>query len=32
VREIARTAATPAGLPPAHELYEQIADVLGVAS
>lgn len=32
VREIARTAATPAGLPPAHELYEQIADVFGVAS
>ncbi len=32
VREIARTAATPAGLPPAQELYEQIADVFGVAS
>jgi GNAT superfamily N-acetyltransferase len=32
VREVARTAATPAGLPPAQELYEQIAGVLGVAS
>ena len=30
VREVARTAATPAGLPPAQELYERIADVLGV--
>jgi GNAT superfamily N-acetyltransferase len=32
VREVARTAATPAGLPPALELYAQIADVLGVRS
>ena len=32
VREVARTSATPAGLPPAQELYEQIADVFGVAS
>ena len=32
VREVARTAATPAGLPPAQELYEQIADVLGFGS
>ena len=31
VREVARTSATPAGLPPAQELYEQIADVFGVA-
>jgi GNAT superfamily N-acetyltransferase len=30
VRAIARTAASPAELPPAQELYEQIADVLGV--
>jgi GNAT superfamily N-acetyltransferase len=30
VRAIARTAAVPAELPPARELYEQIADVLGV--
>ena len=30
VRAIARTAAVPAELPPAQELYEQIADVLGV--
>jgi GNAT superfamily N-acetyltransferase len=32
VREVVRTAATPGDLPPAQELYEQIADVLGVAS
>jgi len=32
VREVARTAATPARLPPAQELYEQIADVLGFGS
>lgn len=31
VRETARTAASPAELPPALELYEQIASVLGVA-
>jgi GNAT superfamily N-acetyltransferase len=30
VRAVARTAASPAELPPAQELYEQIADVLGV--
>ena len=30
VRAVARTAAVPAELPPAEELYEQIADVLGV--
>jgi GNAT superfamily N-acetyltransferase len=30
VREIARTAASPADLPPARELYEQIATVMGV--
>ncbi len=30
VRAVARTAASPAELPPAEELYEQIADVLGV--
>jgi hypothetical protein len=30
VREVARTAGSPAELPPAHELYEAIADVLGV--
>ncbi len=30
VRETARTAASPAELPPAQELYAQIADVLGV--
>ena len=30
VREVARTAASPADLPPAQELYEQIADVMGV--
>ena len=30
VRETARTAASPSDLPPAQELYEQIADVMGV--
>ena len=30
VRAVARTAASPADLPPAEELYRQIADVLGV--
>ncbi len=30
VREVARTATSPAGLPPAQELYEQIAAVMGV--
>jgi ribosomal-protein-alanine N-acetyltransferase len=30
VREVARTAASPSELPPAEELYRQIADVLGV--
>jgi GNAT superfamily N-acetyltransferase len=30
VREVARTAASPAELPPAQELYEQIAAVTGV--
>lgn len=30
VREVARTAATPGELPPAQELYEQIATVMGV--
>jgi ribosomal protein S18 acetylase RimI-like enzyme len=30
VREIARTAASPSELPPAQELYEQIATVMGV--
>jgi hypothetical protein len=30
VRAVARTASSPANLPPAQELYEQIADVLGV--
>jgi ribosomal protein S18 acetylase RimI-like enzyme len=30
VREVARTAATPSELPPAQELYEQIATVMGV--
>jgi GNAT superfamily N-acetyltransferase len=30
VREVARTAASPAELPPAQELYEQIAAVMGV--
>jgi predicted GNAT family acetyltransferase len=32
VREVVRTAAIPGDLPPAQELYEQIADVMGVAS
>jgi len=32
VREVVRTAATPAELPPAQELYEQIAAVMGIAS
>jgi ribosomal protein S18 acetylase RimI-like enzyme len=32
VREVLRTAATPGDLPPAQELYEQIAAVMGVAS
>jgi hypothetical protein len=31
VREVARTAASPAELPPALELLAQIADVLGIA-
>jgi ribosomal protein S18 acetylase RimI-like enzyme len=31
VREVARTAASPAELPPAQELYEQIAAVMGLA-
>ena len=30
VRRVARTAASPAGLPPAAELYEQIARLMGV--
>ena len=30
VREVARTAASPTELPPAQELYEQIANVMGV--
>ncbi len=30
VREVVRTAVTPSELPPAQELYEQIASVLGV--
>ena len=30
VREVARTAASPADLPPAQELYEQIATVMGL--
>jgi len=30
VRSVARTAASPAELPPAHELYEQIARVMGL--
>jgi ribosomal protein S18 acetylase RimI-like enzyme len=30
VREVARTAASPGELPPARELYEQIATVMGV--
>ena len=32
VREVARTAATPGDLPPAQELYEQIAAVMGLAT
>jgi hypothetical protein len=32
VRAVARTAATPADLPPAQELYDQIAEVMGVKS
>jgi predicted GNAT family acetyltransferase len=32
VREVVRTAESPADLPPAQQLYEQIAAVLGVAS
>ena len=32
VREAARTAASPADLPPAKELYEQIAAVMGVTT
>ena len=31
VRQVIRTAATPAELPPATELIEAIADVLGIA-
>jgi hypothetical protein len=30
VREVARTAASPADLPPALELYGEIAGVMGV--
>jgi hypothetical protein len=30
VREVARTAASPGDLPPAQELYEQLAAVMGV--
>ena len=30
VREVARTAASPSDLPPAQELYEQLATVMGV--
>jgi ribosomal protein S18 acetylase RimI-like enzyme len=30
VREIARTASSPAELPPAEELYEQLAELMGV--
>jgi hypothetical protein len=30
VREVARTASSPTELPPAQELYEQIAAVMGV--
>jgi len=30
VREVARTAASPGELPPARDLYEQIAEVMGV--
>ena len=32
VREVARTAVTPSELPPAQELYEQIAAVMGVTA
>ena len=32
VRAVARTAASPADLPPAEELYRQVADVLGVTT
>lgn len=32
VREVARTATTPGELPPAQELYEQIAGIFGVAT
>ena len=32
VRAVCRTAASPAGLPPADELYRQVAEVLGIAS
>jgi ribosomal protein S18 acetylase RimI-like enzyme len=32
VRAICRTAASPGELPPADELYRQVADVLGIAS
>ena len=32
VREVAKTAASPSELPPAQELYEQIATVMGVQS
>ena len=32
VREVARTAATPGDLPPAQELYAQIAAVMGLAT
>jgi hypothetical protein len=31
VREIARTASSPADLPPALELHAQIAELMGVA-
>lgn len=31
VREVARTAASPSELPPAQELYAQIAEILGVS-
>ena len=32
VRAVARTAASPSALPPADELYRQLADLLGIAS
>jgi len=32
VRAIARTAKSPEDLPPAQELYDQLADLLGVGS